>query len=137
MAEEVQINLARAYQQYTAEVQQEIFAVQDRISREMLREVIDTSPVSEPYRQTTDRPPQRRNSRQSGQYQRGWKLRKIRKPTRYIIMAYNSTDSPLTHLIDLGHRTKNGGYYSGNKHISDAQKHANDKLTAEIERILR
>lgn len=137
MAEEVQIDLARAYQQYTTEVQQEIFSAQDRISREMLQEVIDTSPVREPYQRTTDRPSRRRDTRQPGQYQRGWKLRKIRKPTRYIIMAYNATDYQLTHLIDLGHRTKNGGYYSGNKHITDAQKHANDKLTAEIERILR
>ncbi len=133
---QLQIDLVWAYQRYTSEIQHEIFDAQNRIAQEMLQEVIDTSPVREQSQRIADRPT-RREPRQPGRYKSGWKLKKVEKRARYIIMAYNATDYQLTHLIDLGHRTHNDGYYRGNKHISKAQDKANGKLRAEIERILR
>ena len=124
MANEAQLDLVGAYKQYTDDVKRKIKAAENRIGRSMLDEIIKNSNIS-------------KGRKSSGRYQKGWRLKKIEKADRYTLMAYNATDAPLTHLLDLGHEMPGDRKkYEGNSHITNAQKAALAERDREINNIL-
>ena len=42
----------------------------------------------------------------------------------------------LAHLLDKGHATRNGGQYSGNAHVTNAERHAVDAFQRRIEEVI-
>lgn len=41
------------------------------------------------------------------------------------------------HLLDKGHATRNGGHYSGNAHVTNAERRAVDAFQRRIEEVIR
>lgn len=135
-ADNAEFNMVSQYSKYTDEVKNDIRKSERKIGRKMLEKVSDTSPV----RELTSSEKKHGTKREPGTYRKGWALKTLKNSAeRYIIAAVNKTDAPLSHLIDLGHKAKvsSGKSYPGNKHITKAQKEANDELKREIDRILR
>lgn len=135
MPDYAEIDLTGAYKKYTEDVSRKIQAAERKIGRKMLDDVVNTSPVEK--ESTAKHRAGYQPRRTPGQYRKGWKLRTLsRSSTRYVLGVVNQTDSPLGHLIDLGHKMPRGGNYSGTKHISKAQAKANEELKKDIKNIL-
>ena len=131
-----EFDMVSEYRKYTDEVKNQIRISERKIGRKMLSKVRETSPV----RELTSSERKHGTKRDPGTYKKGWQLKTLKNSAeRYIIAAVNKTDAPLSHLIDLGHkaRVSSGKSYRGNKHITNAQKEANDELKREIDRILK
>jgi hypothetical protein len=43
----------------------------------------------------------------------------------------------LAHLLDKGHATRNGGRYSGNAHVANAERHAVEAFQRRLEEVIR
>ncbi len=141
-AHEAQIDFTGAFKKYTDEVKDSIFKAEKRIAKQMLTDIIKSSPVRKPYENKTARGAgyaayvrERR-----GRYQRGWQLKSEKKKNGNTLIetVYNKTDAPLAHLIDLGHDSKNNGkHVEGTEHIRKAQKKARKELEETIKNILK
>ena len=73
----------------------------------------------------------------TGEYAKGWKLRKDKKgKNNYIIKLYNKDHYQLTHLLEFGHATANGGHTESQPHIRPVEqeygKKFEDKLRKDI-----
>lgn len=66
-------------------------------------------------------------------YAKGWKLKKDQKVRRYSVKVHNKTDYQLTHLLEFGHATRNGGRTKANPHIRPVE----EKYSKEFEDELR
>lgn len=73
----------------------------------------------------------------TGEYAKGWKLRKDKKgKNSYIIKLYNKDHYQLTHLLEFGHTTADGGHTEAQPHIRPIEqeygKKFEDKLRKDI-----
>lgn len=67
------------------------------------------------------------------QYSKGWKLKKEKKDkNRYSVKLYNSTDYKLTHLLEFGHATRDGGYTQEQPHIRPTEKKYSNKFEKKL-----
>lgn len=144
MSDPGQIDLASAYKKYTADVKKEIIKAENRVSRKMIAEIRKGSPVSEPYQNKTARgtATAARTKERSGRYKNNWaiKTKTDKGGARIMKIAYNKTDGPLAHLLDLGHRNRDGSRFESNKYhgyIRNAQKQARTELAEDIKNILK
>lgn len=68
------------------------------------------------------------------EYCKGWRLKKDKLgKNRYSIKIHNKTDYQLTHLLEFGHATKNGGRTKPQPHIRPTE----EKYKKEFERELK
>lgn len=73
----------------------------------------------------------------TGRYNRGWKVRKT-SGDRYVNRTiYNATDYQLTHLLENGHKTRNGGSTRAFKHIAPVEEYCVKKFQNEVEEIIK
>lgn len=71
--------------------------------------------------------------KETGDYAKGWKVQKVK--TRYgtSCTIYNSTKPGLTHLLENGHATRNGGRAPAHPHI----KRVEEQVIKEFEEAIR
>lgn len=97
--------LAQGLSEYSQEIADEIKKAADEVTAEAVRELKNTSPV------------------QTGSYAAGWK-----KKTAYESKSskrntvYNKTDYQLTHLLEKGHASRNGGRVAAKVHIQPVEE---------------
>lgn len=97
--------LAQGLSEYSQEIADEIKKAADEVAAEAVRELKNTSPV------------------QTGSYAAGW-----RKKTVYESKGskrntvYNKTDYQLTHLLEKGHASRNGGRVAAKVHIQPVEE---------------
>ncbi len=64
-----------------------------------------------------------------GKYKRGWKYKiEYESDTDIRVRVYNSVKPQITHLLEFGHASRNGGRVPGIPHITPAEKNAVKKL---------
>ena len=68
------------------------------------------------------------------EYCKGWRLKKDKAgKNRYIVKVWNKTDYQLTHLLEFGHATRNGGRTKPQPHIRPTE----EKYKKEFEKELK
>ncbi len=67
-------------------------------------------------------------------YCKGWRLKKDKLgKNKYFVKIYNKTDYQLTHLLEFGHATRNGGKTKPQPHIRPTE----EKYKKEFEKELK
>lgn len=120
MAKDLYIALSKTLEDYSKEVQDEVEGVAEEVAEEIAQELKQNSP------------------KKTGKYARGWRLKKESQPgvgARYIV--HNATSGQLTHLLEFGHSTLNGGRTKAQPHIAPAERKAQESFVNKLEKVLR
>lgn len=73
----------------------------------------------------------------TGKYNKGWRVNE-KKGRGYInCTVHNATNWQLTHLLENGHTTRNGGRTRPFVHIKPVEEKYVDKYTEDVERIIK
>lgn len=69
------------------------------------------------------------------EYCKGWRLKKDKTgKNRYIVKVWNKTDYQLTHLLEFGHATRNGGRTRPQAHIRPTEEKYKKEFEKELKR---
>lgn len=73
-----------------------------------------------------------------GQYAKGWTVSKNRKKKNYYtVKVHNKTDYQLTHLLEFGHATRNGGRTKAYPHIRPVEEKYKKEFEKRLETKIR
>ena len=103
-----------------AEYDQEIADATKRITDEVAKEAVDDLKKSSP--------------KLTGSYRKGWRKKQSyadKRTKRNTV--YNDTDYQLTHLLEYGHASRNGGRVRAIQHIAPVEQAAIEALQERIE----
>ena len=103
-----------------AEYDQEIADATKRITDEVAKEAVDALKKSSP--------------KLTGSYRKGWRKKQSyadKRTKRNTV--YNETDYQLTHLLEHGHASRNGGRVRAIQHIAPVEQAAIEALQERIE----
>lgn len=103
--EGLQKALSEYLENYVEDIQEDVEEATDIVTKEAKEELIQTSPKSGVARDT--------------KYYEGWALKNgtKNKNYRYTRVIWNKTNYQLTHLLEFGHATRNGGRTNAIPHI--------------------
>lgn len=103
-----------------AEYDQEIADATKQITDEVAKEAVDSLKKSSP--------------KLTGSYRKGWRKKQSyadKRTKRNTV--YNKTDYQLTHLLEYGHASRNGGRVRAIQHIAPVEQAAIEALQERIE----
>lgn len=110
--------------EYSEEIQEEITLEAKRLGVESTNKLRKNSPKS-------------KNSKRSGKYSKGWKV-KTREGKGFVnVIIYNKTDYQLTHLLENGHLAKNGKRVKGIIHIAPIHDELIETYSKNVEKIIK
>ena len=67
------------------------------------------------------------------EYCKGWRLKKDKLgKNRYTIKIHNKTNYQLTHLLEFGHATRNGGHTKAQPHIRPVEEKYSKKFEEKL-----
>lgn len=113
---EINVEIMRELTKYSEDVQKGIEKAADRLSKEAVNRLKETSP---------------RSKKSHKHYADGWTIRKYKEQGKLTIVIHNSIKPHLTHLLEYGHLTRNHkSRVPGITHIAPVQ----DRLNAEFEK---
>lgn len=117
LTEQLELRLS----EFSAKVKEQVVSEIRKVSKEAANTLRDTSP------------------RNMGNYAQGWRVNQIgtldRKMTRAVV--YNGPDYQLTHLLEKGHATRNGGRTRAQPHIKTVEDKIKKELPARIEQKIK
>lgn len=91
--------------EYTNDISEVVEIVSNKVGKDATNELKQESP------------------KLTGDYAKGWRLKKDKiGKNRYTVKIYNKTDYQLTHLLEFGHVTRNGGRTKANPHIRPVEE---------------
>lgn len=110
---------------YKENIDDDVIEVVDEVTKAAKDELIRTSP--------------KRIKTRSNQYYRGWAVKLSKRKTgAYHKVIWNKTNYQLTHLLEFGHVTRNGGRTKAIPHIRPVEEKYKvefvDKLESKIRR---
>lgn len=111
--------ILKALENYSDDISTLVKETADEVGKEATEELKQKSP---------------KRKRLGGRYAKGWRLKtdKIGK-NKYFIKIYNKTDYQLTHLLEFGHATRDGGRTKAIPHIRPVE----EKYSREYENKLK
>jgi hypothetical protein len=123
--EELQKKIRDYLNYYVEDIEDGVKETTEKISKEAVKKLKKESP--------------RRKNIRKNPYWKGWTKRKETKnKRRYINKIYNKTNPSLTHILENGHSTKNGGHTKAQPHIKPIEEKYNKLYEKEIkETIIR
>lgn len=123
--ENLQKELMKYLTTYKEDIDEDVVEVVDVITKKAKEELKKTSP--------------RGKGKRSNPYHSGWAVKLSKKRTGvYHKVIWNKTNYQLTHLLEFGHATRNGGRTRAIPHIQPVEEKYNvefvDKLELKIRR---
>ena len=107
-----------AMMQYTGAVSEEIETALQSVGKEAAVKLKQTSP------------------KRSGKYRRGWTVKAFRENGEISVVVHNR-DYRLTHLLEHGHKTRNGGRAKASPHIAPVEDWAEAEAMKAIEKAVK
>ena len=107
--------IAEALTEYDQQIADETKRIADEVAKETVDELKKTSP------------------KLTGSYRKGWRKKQTfanERTKRNTV--YNQTDYQLTHLLEYGHASRNGGRVKAIQHIAPAEQKAIKDLRERI-----
>ena len=122
--EELQKVLNEYLEDYKEDIDEDVIETVDEVTKEARDELKQTSP--------------RRGIARENQYYKGWavKLKKKNKGV-YHKVVWNKTNYQLTHLLEFGHTTRNGGRTKAIPHIRPVEEKYKVEFVDKLEKKIR
>lgn len=115
--------IMRELQRYTNLVIEEFEAAKQETAKEIQDEL---KADGQPYKD------------KSGDYRKGWRIKKQGSGNRTSFIVHNATDYQLTHLLEKGHARRGGGErVPARVHIAPAEEKGIEKFLERTERAIR
>lgn len=122
--EDLQKELLNYLDNYKEDIDEEVVETVDEITKEAKEELIQTSP--------------RGQGKRKNPYYKGWAVKLSKKRTGvYHKVIWNKTNYQLTHLLEFGHATRNGGRTKAIPHIRPVEEKYNVKFVDKLEQKIR
>lgn len=103
--------------EYKEDISEVVENVSNRVGKEATSELKEESP------------------KLTGDYAKGWRLKKDKVgKNRYIVKIHNKTNYQLTHLLEDGHVTRNGGRTKAIPHIRPVEEKYAKKFEQELKK---
>lgn len=123
MSKKVEVNLLekeimKALSEYVDDISEVVEKDAEKVGKEATDELKQISP---------------KGARKS--YAKGWRLKKDKTgKNKYVVKIHNKTDYQLTHLLEFGHATRNGGRTSPQPHIRPTEEKYSEKFEKELKK---
>lgn len=109
---------------YKEDIDEEVVEVVDEVTRKAKDELKQTSP--------------RGKGSRTNPYYKGWAVKLSKKRTGvYHKVIWNRTNYQLTHLLEFGHATRNGGRTRAIPHIRPVEEKYNVEFVDKLEKRIR
>ena len=125
-ADELQKALTDYLENYVEDIEEDVKDTVTEVAKEAKQELVQTSPRSGIARKT--------------KYYKGWAIRnggRTRKKHYYGKTVWNKTNYQLTHLLEFGHATRNGGRTNPQPHIRPVEEKYGTKFVDLSEKKIR
>lgn len=125
-ADELQKALTDYLENYVEDIEEDVKDTVTEVAKEAKQELVQTSPRSGIARKT--------------KYYKGWAIRnggRTRKKHYYGKTVWNKTNYQLTHLLEFGHATRNGGRTNPQPHIRPVEEKYGTKFADLLEKKIR
>lgn len=121
MAKELNISLeiGEILDKYGYEIKAEVDALAKEVTQEAVKELKASSPRNRP------------------KYYKGWTVKEETVGVNKAYIIHNKDYPGLTHLLEKGHATRNGGRTQAQPHIGPAEKAAIKKFNKGVEEVVR
>lgn len=124
-ADDLSKEIMKYLNNYKEDIEEDVIETVDDITKKARDELKQTSP--------------RRKGTRQNPYYKGWAIKLSKKRTgEYHKVIWNKTNYQLTHLLEFGHATRNGGRTRAIPHIRPIEEKYNvefvDKLKQKIRR---
>ena len=120
--ENLQNEVMKYLTDYVEDIEEAVKETTDNLSKEAVKEIKQNSP--------------KRKGKRNNPYWKGWTKKKESKGRRYTTKIYNRTNYQLTHLLENGHATRNGGRTKAQPHIRPVEEKYNKLYEQEIKKII-
>ena len=112
--------IAEALTEYDKKVADDVKKIVEDVAKDSVNELKRTSP------------------KLTGSYRKGWRKKHSYEDTRTKRnTVYNKTDYQITHLLENGHASRNGGRVSPKVHIQPVEENAKKELQERIEKAVQ
>lgn len=109
---------------YAEDIEDDVVECVDQVTKEARNELINRSPKGKGKRATP--------------YHKGWSIKLQKKGKgKYTKVIWNKTNYQLTHLLEFGHTTRNGGRTQAIEHIRPVEEEYKVKFVDLLERKIR
>lgn len=125
-ADELQKALTDYLENYVEDIEEDVKDTVTEVAKEAKQELIQTSPRSGVARDT--------------KYYKGWAIKnggRTRRGRYYSKVIWNKTNYQLTHILENGHATRNGGRTTPQPHIRPVEEKYGTKFADLIEKKIR
>ena len=124
--EELQEAIMEYLEDYVEDIEEDVEDTTNTVIKEAKQELVQTSPRSGVARDT--------------KYYKGWAIKnggRTRRGRYYSKVIWNKTNYQLTHILENGHATRNGGRTTPQPHIRPVEEKYGTKFADLIEKKIR